>query len=148
MLWNRNLLHPGSLPHVGSEPTLAAIFVPNWVAGLADQEQYVMRTLQKQQIINVTSVCLQLKAALCKCLCLLAWLSLRIVGHGQGNRLGLTHDNKQLQKKKCRYDRLLISSHGLRWHQGFCGQQWHCSGTTLFKWSRYCFLLCFLFITV
>lgn len=43
--------------HVGSEPTSAAIFVPNWVAGMADQKQYVLRTPQEQQIINVTSVC-------------------------------------------------------------------------------------------
>lgn len=51
--------------HVGSEPTSAAIFVPNWVAGLADQKQYVLRTPQEQQIINVTTVHLQWKAALC-----------------------------------------------------------------------------------
>ena len=64
-LRNWNLPHPRSLLHVGSEPTSAAIFVPNWVAGLADQKQYEMRTPQEKQIMNVTSVCLQLKAALC-----------------------------------------------------------------------------------
>lgn len=65
MLWNWNLPQPRSLLHIGSEPTSAAIFMPNWVAGLADQKQYVLKTPQEQQIINVTSVLLEWKAALC-----------------------------------------------------------------------------------
>lgn len=64
MLWNWNLPQPRSLLHIGSEPTSAAIFMPNWVAGLADQKQYVLKTPQEQQIINVTSV-MEWKAALC-----------------------------------------------------------------------------------
>lgn len=48
---------------VGSQPTSAAIFVPNWVAGMADQKQYVLRTPREQHTINVTSVCSQWKTA-------------------------------------------------------------------------------------
>lgn len=64
MLWNWNLPQPRSLLHIGYEPTSAAIFMPNWVAGLADQKQYVLKTPQKKQIINVTSVLLEWKAVL------------------------------------------------------------------------------------
>lgn len=38
--WHWNLPHLPSLLRVGRAPTPAAIFVPNWVAGLADQKQY------------------------------------------------------------------------------------------------------------
>lgn len=64
-LRNWNLPHFPSLLRAGEEPTSAAIFVPNWVAGLTDQKQYVMRAPQEQQIITVTAVCCQLRTALC-----------------------------------------------------------------------------------
>lgn len=38
-LWNWNLPHARSLLRAGPEPAAAAIFMPNWVAGLADQKQ-------------------------------------------------------------------------------------------------------------